>query len=315
MATINLQGTPHDYDLTEPKVYSETIVFIHGWLLSRCYWQPLIERLSADYRCLAYDLRGFGRSQSPDAGAIAPTGSIAPTSSIASMNTSYTMDTDYTLAAYARDLALLLKELDISSVWLLGHSLGGSIALWSADLLPEQVKGVICLNAGGGIYLKEEFERFRSLGKQLVKLRPRWFCRVPLLEIPFTRDSVVKPIDRRWARQRLLDFLAADPKAALGTLLESTTEAEVHRLPQIVARLQQPVYFIAGAQDSIMEPKYVHHLASYHPLFEHCGANVTEIPNCGHLAMLEQPAAVVDRIQAILTQHATIKPIAEQSTN
>jgi pimeloyl-ACP methyl ester carboxylesterase len=98
----------------------------------------------------------------------------------------------------------------------------------------------------------------------------------------------------------------AHPDAALGALLESTTEAEVHQLPLIVSQLRQPVYFIAGANDKIMEPRYVHHLASFHHLFGDCGSNVVELENCGHLAMLEQPEAVAETIRAIATQQQEV---------
>ncbi|MCY7275282.1 MAG: alpha/beta hydrolase, partial [Phormidesmis sp. CAN_BIN44] len=206
----------------------------------------------------------------------------------------------YSLQAYAQDLGDLLEQLGIENAWLVGHSLGGSVALWGADLLPDRVKGVICINAGGGIYLKEQFERFRNAGRQIVKLRPRWLPRVPFLERLFRRASVVQTLDRAWAQQRLIDFVAADSKAALGALLDSTTETEVHCLPQVVARLKQPVYFIAGAQDPTMELKYVQHLASFHRLFGCCGDNVFEILDCGHLAMIEQTDEVAERIRAIL---------------
>ncbi len=62
MATIEILGIEHSYELTGFASSSPTLVFIHGWLLSRGYWQPLIERLAPDYQCLAYDLRGFGQS-------------------------------------------------------------------------------------------------------------------------------------------------------------------------------------------------------------------------------------------------------------
>ncbi|MGA7932246.1 MAG: alpha/beta hydrolase [Kovacikia sp.] len=284
MPIVDILGVPHAYELTDPVQTKEVLVFIHGWLLSRCYWQPLVGALAPDYQCLAYDLRGFGESQ------------------LRNQENSQQINADYSLAAYARDLGILLKQLQISRAWLVGHSLGGSIALWAADYLPEQVEGVICVNAGGGIYLKEEFERFRSAGQQLVKFRPRWLCSVPLLDLLFTRASVARAIDLRWGRQRLIDFVAAHPEAALGALLDSTTETEVHLLPQIVARLKQPVYFIAGAQDPIMEPKYVYHLASFHTLFQDSGGNVVEIPNCGHLAMVEQTDAVASQIRSILSK-------------
>jgi pimeloyl-ACP methyl ester carboxylesterase len=178
--------------------------------------------------------------------------------------------------------------------------LGGSIALWAAHHCPERVKGVTCINAGGGIYLKEEFERFRSVGQRIVQNRPRWLTKIPLLDLAFTQMMVDRPLDRQWGKQRLLDFVQADRDAALGTLLDSTTETEVHLLPQIVSQLSQPVYFISGKQDRVMEPKYVHYLASFHPLFEHEGQNVFEISSCGHLAMLEHPTIVARYLQEIL---------------
>ncbi|MGB3508116.1 MAG: alpha/beta fold hydrolase [Microcoleaceae cyanobacterium] len=62
MATIDIQGVRHTYELTNPTKFPHVLVFVHGWLLSRHYWQPLIQRLSVDYQCLWYDLRGFGDS-------------------------------------------------------------------------------------------------------------------------------------------------------------------------------------------------------------------------------------------------------------
>lgn len=297
MVTIDILGVRHAYELTAPTTSPHALVFIHGWLLSRGYWQPLTERLAADYQCLAYDLRGFGQSQS----SLEAESSCAPNSKGAASRSATA--SRYTPDAYAQDLVFILKELNIASAWLIGHSLGGSIALWAAHHLPKCVKGVICINAGGGIYLKEAFEQFRSTGQQLLKVRPRWLCQLPLIDLLLTRANVARPIARCWGRQRVIDFVTANREAAVGTLLDSTTEEEINCLPQLVSQLKQPVYFLAGAQDEIMEPKYVRHLASFHPLFQACGDNVIEIPHCGHLAMVEQPDAVATQIRWILAQH------------
>ncbi|MFM6004001.1 MAG: alpha/beta fold hydrolase, partial [Sphaerospermopsis kisseleviana] len=48
---------------------------------------------------------------------------------------------------------------------------------------------------------------------------------------------------------------------------------------------------------------YVRHLASFHRLFQYVGNNFIEIPNCGHLAMLEQPNAVADHIRSLVISH------------
>ena len=287
MPSINILETPHTYELTAPIANSQrpVLVFVHGWLLSRHYWKPLMELLKSEYQCLAYDARGFGDSN------------------LCESQTDNDNCSNYSLEAYARDLQCLLENLNIKKAWVVGHSLGGSIALWSAKICPERVKGVICLNAGGGIYLKEEFERFRNAGKQLVKFRPNWLPYVPLLNIVFSRMMVARPLKLKWGRQRIIDFVKADGEAALGALLESTTETEVHLLPQLVSRLPQPVYFIAGEKDMVMEIKYVNHLASFHQLFNSGNSNVFEISNCGHLGMIEAPEEIASVIKLILHKY------------
>lgn len=300
MATIEILGYPHAYELTAPTSCPHALVFVHGWLNSRGYWQPVISRLSVDLQCLSYDLRGFGESQSQlESDFHRAEGSMTLSAqSMRSLSSSF--DSLYTPAAYAQDLVALLQQLNITSAWLIGHSLGGTIALWAASQMPDCIKGVICINAGGGIYLKEAFEQFRLAGQKFLQVRPRWLSQVPLIDLLFTRASVSRPLDRYWARQRVIDFVVADPEAALGSLLDSTTEEEVNRLPKLVSQLKQPVYFLAGADDKVMEPKYVRHLASFHRLFQYCGDNVIEIPDCGHLAMLEQPDAVAQSIREIV---------------
>lgn len=302
MATIDISGVRHVYELTAPTKFPHALVFIHGWLLSRGYWQPLIERLAPDYQCLAYDLRGFGQSHSSSISD--SNGQDRSCSNRSSLSTEVGEEiARYTPAAYAQDLGVLLQKLNITSAWLVGHSLGGTIALWGANQLPGCIQGVICINSGGGIYLKESFEQFRSSGRQLLKFRPRWLSYLPLIDLWLTRVNVSQAIARCWGRQRIIDFVAAHPEAALGALLDFTTEEEINRIPQVVSELKQPVYFIAGAKDKQMEPKYVRHLASFHPLFQTYDGNVIEIPQCGHLAMLEQPDVVAEQIRFILAQH------------
>ncbi len=291
MATVTLFGVPHYYTLTPPRG-TAPIVFIHGWLLSHRYWQPIIDEMARTHACLAYDLRGFGESSYELQGfqpgipprATSLKGSISP----------------YGLGAYARDLAELLRQLQLDSAWLVGHSLGGSIALWTAYCYPDLVKGVVALNAGGGIYLEQEFRQFRQLGQHILKFRFPWLRHIPLLPFAFSHSMVSHPLAYRWGVERLNDLLKANSDAALGTLLETTTEAEVHLLPRIVTALRQPVHFLGGSDDSVMDLKFVSHLAGYHRASGLYGAAVTEIPNCGHMAMVEQPDIVIEAIKAAI---------------
>ncbi len=314
MPTVKVLGVSHSYTLTEPALAEplsrelissdQALVFIHGWLLSRAYWQPLVSQLSAHHRCLTYDLRGFGESTQGSNGNQQSHASKTLPCRQLKMPTGYSwMPSDsasaYSLAAYAQDLSELLDRLGLDRAWLLGHSLGGSIALWAAYLLPERIKGVICINAGGGIYIPKEFEKFRAAGQQMVKYRPAWLPAVPLLPRLFSRLMVYQPLDPCWGRQRIDDFIRADEQAAAGALLESTTCEAVHQLPQLVAQLKQPVHFITASEDRVMPPRYVHYLASFHSHFQ-AGMSVSELTDCGHMAMVEQPGAVGKVVRAIL---------------
>lgn len=293
MVVTSVFGVPHVYDFT-PNLFSPTItphrsvlVCIHGWLLSRVYWHPLMQQLTPDIDCLAYDLRGFGDS----------TQHLSKRSNRLDM-------APYGLAAYAHDLNALLESLELENVWLIGHSLGGSIALWAAHLFPDRVRGVICVNAGGGIYIRNAFETFRSAGQQMVGWRPKWLKNFPLLPWVFANIMVQQTLSYQWGQQRLIDFLQADPEAATQSLLASTTEKEVHQLPQIVAQLSQPVYFITGEEDKVMEPKYVEHLASFHQFFHQGKQAVVAFKHCGHFAMLEQTMALETQVrQWLLTDN------------
>lgn len=282
MPTITIRGVPHVYEWVGK---GPVLVFIHGWLLSRHYWQPLVDLLKDDFACVTYDLRGFGASQ--------------PTHNHCT----------FSLDSYAQDLGDLLAHLGIQTCWLVGHSLGASVALLAAAQLPNLVNGVIGVNAGGGIYLQQEFDRFRRLGVQLVRWRSRWMQWLPGGGWFFARSGVVRPLPVQWGKQRLQDWLRACPQAARETLLAATTEAEVHRLPQVVSRLSQPLYLIAGQEDPIMPVIYVRHLASFHARFQAGEDIVWELPRCGHFAMLEYPELVAQQLRTWVHQ-ATAAPQA-----
>jgi 2-succinyl-6-hydroxy-2,4-cyclohexadiene-1-carboxylate synthase len=292
-----------DYALTPPTDSKTVLVFVHGWLLSRAYWQPVIDLLSPHYQCLAYDLRGFGQSvataQTVAQSVVEP--SVVEPSPVESASVqSGAAQCDYSLESHAQDLLQLLAQLGIQQAWLVGHSLGGAVALWAADLAPDRIAGAVCVNFGGGIYLEQDFAKFRQAGQQMLGWRPGWLRYAPFIDRAFGQMAIYQPTARTWGKQRLEDFLVADREAAKATLLASTTATEVHRLPQIVARLAQPAYFITGDRDSVMPPRYVRHLASFHRSFPEWGANVLELEDCGHFAMLEQSTAVAQYIQSVL---------------
>lgn len=97
------------------KSHANTVVLIHGFCGSSDYWKKIIEPLSHTYHIIAVDLRGHGRSTFDGAA--------------------------FEMEDLARDVKVLLDRLELHSVYLFGHSLGGYVTLAFAELFPESLRG------------------------------------------------------------------------------------------------------------------------------------------------------------------------------
>lgn len=96
------------------------LVLLHGWPQHAGMWNAVGGRLAEEYRVLAPDLRGFGRSQAPPG--------------------------DYSKHALAGDILALLDRLEIERAVLVGHDWGGWIAWLLALEHPERVERFVSLD-------------------------------------------------------------------------------------------------------------------------------------------------------------------------
>ncbi len=240
------------------------LIAVHGWMLSRKVWAPFEEswtRLGTSIPLWCPDLPGFGLESRPP--------QLRPT-----------------LASYGRWLAEQIHlQAKGRQVVLMGHSLGGSIALHAETSLHQEwdqpLSGLVMLAAGGGIYQPRPFRRLRFGGQLILKLRPKQ-CPGPIGKLgPFQ----------------------AEQRAALGLLVNSTTRGAVKQIPNLVAGLKAENLWISGEQDRVMEPGYVQHLAEYSP--KHC---LKELKQCGHLAMQSHPDLLAKTIHQWLIDQSLASP-------
>lgn len=103
--------------------HGSAVLFIHGLLGSHRNWTHLVDRLDEDHRVIVPDLFGHGMSDKPRG--------------------------DYSLGAHAATLRDLLDRLDVERVTLVGHSLGGGIAMQLCYLFPERVDRLALVASGG----------------------------------------------------------------------------------------------------------------------------------------------------------------------
>lgn len=99
------------------------LLLIHGMAGSAATWKHVLPRLARDYTVIAPDLLGHGKSDKPR--------------------------TDYSLGAFAAGLRDLLVALGIERATVVGHSLGGGIAMQMAYQHPERVERLVLVGSGG----------------------------------------------------------------------------------------------------------------------------------------------------------------------
>ena len=99
------------------------LLLIHGIGEDSTTWEPVHAKLAQRFTVIAPDLLGHGESDKPRA--------------------------DYSLAAFANGMRDLLAVLDIDRVTVVGHSLGGGIAMQFAYQYPQLVERLVLVGSGG----------------------------------------------------------------------------------------------------------------------------------------------------------------------
>jgi len=97
-------------------------VFVHGWCCDHTYFDPQFERFRSAHTVVSLDLRGCGQSDAPDDG--------------------------YDIPTLADDVAALCRELGLARPVVVGHSLGGMIAIELAARHPSLPKAIVAVDPG-----------------------------------------------------------------------------------------------------------------------------------------------------------------------
>lgn len=246
------------------------VVLLHGWVASAYSFRHELESLpSLGARCLAVDLRGFGLSDKP------------------------TARDSYTLDAYVADLGALLDELSLPRVVLVGHSMGGGIALAYALSRPDRVRGLVLMCPTGVVPVA--FLRIPKLMPRAIAARgggwlvPRRMAGWILRHLAYADGALVTEgdIDEYWAPTQLPGFALAARASAeeFDWRPFSATQLE---------RVATPSLVILGRNDRLIRDAGA--AAGRIP-----GATVREL-DAGHVAHEERPDEAHRLVASFLNQ-------------
>ena len=249
------------------------ILLVHGMMSARTTWADQWDRLAADHRVVAPDLFGHGESDKPLG--------------------------DYSLGAHAASLRDLLDALDVPSATVVGHSLGGGIAMQLAYLFPERVDRLVLVSSGGlGRELNPLLRAATLPGSELVLpvLASGWLHGVGDSALRLWRRvglPAVSPSSTQ-AWQSLTSLADADTRRAFLATSRSVIDAggqTVSARSRLSGLTAREVLLIWGAGDRMIPSS---HLEAARAELPH--SRVEILPRSGHFPHLDEP----DRFAAVL---------------
>ncbi|MGN6252893.1 MAG: alpha/beta fold hydrolase [Marmoricola sp.] len=252
------------------------LLLLHGLACDHTTWDPVIRQLARDHTVIAPDLLGHGLSDKPRA--------------------------DYSVGGFANGMRDLLTVLGIDKVTVVGHSLGGGVAMQFAYQFPERTERLVLVAPGG-------------LGPEVTPLIRA--VTVPGAEqflaaatLPGVRHVGTAGL-RRLARSGLpgtrdLAEIAAiydsfkDPRARAA--IRHVVRAVVDLKGQIVSMVDRayltqamPLLVVWGADDLVIPARHADTVARVAP-----GAVIELVPNAGHFPHKDHPERFVKVVREFI---------------
>ena len=254
----------------------EALLLIHGMAGSSQTWRAIMPQLAKKYRVIAPDLLGHGESSKPR--------------------------TDYSLGAFAVGLRDLLDELEVDSATIVGHSLGGGIAMQFLYQHPDYCRRLILISSGGlGPDVGWILRLLAAPGAELVMpvIAP-----TPVLRAGNSVRGWLSGLGLRSPRGAEIwnaysSFSDRQTRDAFLRTLRSVVDyrgQSVSALNRLNLREDLPTLAIWGEKDNIIPVDHAYSALEARP---DCRLEV--LPDVGHFAQVEAPTEVADLIDDFIS--------------
>jgi 3-oxoadipate enol-lactonase len=228
------------------------IVLIHGFPFNCEMWQPQIELLEKNFRVIAYDIRGHGKSGISNG--------------------------QYMIEFFVDDLVGLLDNLKIEKAVLCGLSMGGYIALRTVERNPERVKALILADTQSKPDSNEaKLKRAASIGA-IKKLSVKPYAE-SFVKAVFTTDSLTK---KTATVEKINQIIQTNSSLGIcGALLALASRTDT---TEALPAIKVPTLILVGENDKLTPPSAAQEMHNKIPKSE-----IHVIPNAAHMSNLENP--------------------------
>ncbi|GAB4206484.1 MAG: alpha/beta hydrolase [Roseiflexaceae bacterium] len=222
-------------------------LFLHSWMGSWRYWLPTMDHISEKFRAYAMDFWGFGDSDR-------------------SRET-------FTIDDYVRMTIQFMDTLGLSKVNLVGHGMGGMVAVRAATEQPERFGKLMIVSTpifGSRI---QEHAKSNTFSRLLGLSRPTNDWAKMIRQMPAEDEQI---------RDELVEDTENLSEDLLRSVIHSVTETDLN---QDLRRLDLPLLAVYGGKDSIVSTEHASALSDDHKQLQ----QVLPLPNANHFPFLEQP--------------------------
>lgn len=252
--TVMSQSTPDQLSLIDQGEGAPALVFLHYFSGAAASWQWVIDELQTEFRCLAIDLPGFGNAPP-----------LAEPS----------------LESYSQFIRNAITHLKLNRVVLIGHSMGGKLALQvAADMADSGLEQVILIAPSPATQEPmPEDERDRLLGDH---------------HQPSTAETTVDSASQAILSEQqrataIQTHIQAEDTAWRWWLLTGMN----HSIAPLMAQIQIPVTVLASPNDPVIPFEVIRQ--DVVNLLPH--SQLIKVPDVGHLMPLEVPKAIARLIR------------------
>lgn len=253
METIHVNGIRLAY---ERRGSGAPMVLLHGFPLDHHLWDDVAPLLSETFELIIPDLRGFGESS--------------------------TVDSFYTMEDFAADIEALLDQLQIQKAAIVGHSMGGYVALAFAHLYPERVTGLGLVSSQ---VLADAPDRKEGRYKSAAEVADKGIGSVVAAMTPkFTSDSRLQEFAKQSMEKQ-------QPAAYIGAL---KAMAERVDSTSLLSSFNFPVVIVHGEADSLIPIDRAREVKAAIPR-----AHLVEVSGAGHMPMMESPEQTADALKQL----------------
>lgn len=242
------------------------VILLHGFLEDKSIWSTCKGKLSNKFTVVTIDLPGFGKSS--------------------------IFNEEHTMAFMANAVYYVLIEENIDQCVMLGHSMGGYVSLAFADLYPDRLKGLVLFHSQVGADDKEaKSNRDRTI--RLIRNDKLGFINSFIPEL-FAKTNRPKYEDTIENLKKSANKVA--PEAVIAALVGMRDRNDYRNL---LARLEIPVLFIIGKQDSRIP---LETSLSQLGLPANCEAVILD--NVGHMGFIEAEKMAFAAVEHFVERNA-----------